>query len=128
MTIIAPLVPQIGVTDVPRSHKFYCEILSFTSNWEHFEQDAMVVAEVQLGAGKLQIAAHDGVRNNDEQRRARRATVLFFQCDDVAALHAQISSRGGMPSELKDVEYWMRMRMFTILDPDDHALWFGEQL
>jgi hypothetical protein len=128
MTIIAPPIPQIGVTDVLRSHKFYCEVLGFTSNWEHFQQEAMVVAEVQLGPAKLQIAAHDGVRDNDEQRRARRATVFFFQTDDVAAFHAEISARGAVPTELKDVAYWMRMRMFTMQDPDDHTLWFGQQL
>jgi catechol 2,3-dioxygenase-like lactoylglutathione lyase family enzyme len=125
---IAPLGPQIGVTDVPRSHQFYCDVLGFTSNWEHFENDAMVVAEVQLGAGKLQIAAHDGVRDTDDQRRARRASIFFFQTDDVVALHAEIRARGGAASDLKVVDYWIRMRMFSMNDPDDHALWFGQQL
>ena len=101
MTLIAPLLPQLGVSDIPRSHKFYCQVLGFTSNWEHEDQGAMVLAELQLGVAKLQIAAHDGVRDNAEQRSARRATVLFFESDDVAALHAAVQARGGRPSELK---------------------------
>src|SRR5262249_5504547 len=113
---------------VPRSHKFYCEVLGFTSNWKHEQSGGMVVAELQLGAAKLQIAAHDGVRDNEDQRRARRATIFFFETDDVTALHLEIQRRGGRPGPLTIVEYWMRMKMFTINDPDDHTLWFAQQL
>jgi predicted enzyme related to lactoylglutathione lyase len=128
VTLIAPLLPQLGVTNVSRSHKFYCQVLGFTSNWEHEENGAMVVTELQLGATKLQIAAHDGVRDNSEQRSARRATLLFFETDDVAGLRESVLAHGGRPSELKIVDYWMRMQIFTIYDPDDYALWFGQQV
>jgi hypothetical protein len=77
MAVIAPLIPQIGVTDVPRRHNFYCQVLGFASNWEHEKAGAMVVAELQLDPAKLQIAAHDGVRDNDEQRSACRASIFF---------------------------------------------------
>ena len=128
MAIISPVLPQLGVTDVVRSNHFYCEVLGFSINWEHFENNIPVVIEVQHGPSKLQLAAHDGVRDNAEQRSARRATILFFETDDVAALHSEIERRGGKPGALKIVDYWMRMRMFCIYDPDDHALWFGQRI
>jgi uncharacterized glyoxalase superfamily protein PhnB len=36
-----------------------------------------------------------------------------------------ILARGGAPSELEKVN-WIKMQMFEIRDPDDHALWFGQ--
>jgi hypothetical protein len=86
------------------------------------------VAELQLGPAKLQIAAHDGVQDTPEQRKARRAAIFFFETDDVGTLHADILRRGGRPGELKIVDYWMRMEMFCISDPDDHTLWFAERM
>ena len=53
MTVIAPLLPQLGVTDVRRSIKFYCDVLGFMLNWEHLENRISAVAEVLLGPAKL---------------------------------------------------------------------------
>jgi predicted enzyme related to lactoylglutathione lyase len=128
MSIIAPLLPQLGVTDVMRSLAFYRDVLAFDVNWEHRDGGDLAVAELQLGPAKLQIAAHDGTRDDAEQRSARRATVMFLQTDDVDALHAAILQRGGRPSNIEPVYYWMRMRLFSINDPDDHELWFGQRI
>src|SRR5262249_52906683 len=116
------------VADAVRSLSFYRDVLGFTLNWQHPQDGIPSVAEVQLAQAKIQFGAHDGVRDNPEQRSARRATILFFETNDVAALHAGIKKRGGKAGELKVVEYWMRMQIFSISDPDDHSIWFGQRL
>jgi catechol 2,3-dioxygenase-like lactoylglutathione lyase family enzyme len=128
MTIIKPLLPQLGVADVERSLRFYREVLGFAVNFEHREDGRLAVIEVQLGAAKLQLGAHDGVGDTPDQRGARHATILFFETDDVDALRAAIVSRGGRPSEIEPVHYWMKMRLFEIEDPDAHSLWFGQRV
>jgi catechol 2,3-dioxygenase-like lactoylglutathione lyase family enzyme len=122
------MLPQLGATDVAKSIEFYRDILGFHVNWVHRENGSPAVTEVQQGPGKIQLAAHEGVQDSMEQRRARRATILFFETDDVYALHAEIQNRGGKPSDLEIVNYWLQMRMFSIADPDDHQLWFGQRL
>jgi predicted enzyme related to lactoylglutathione lyase len=128
MAIIAPMLAQLGVTDVTRSITFYRDVLGFNENWTHREKGSLAVAEFQLGPAKLQIALHDGARDNPEQWHARRATLLFFQTDDLTDLHNAVKRRGGQPTDVKTVDYWMRMKMFDIIDPDGHAIWFGEQI
>lgn len=127
-TIIAPMLPQLGVMDAGRSLAFYRDVLGFTPNFVHNSNGVPDVAEVQLGAAKIQFGQHDGVADSEAQRTARAATILFFQTDDVAALREAVVGRGGKPSELADVAYWMKMRLFEIRDPDDHELWFGQAL
>lgn len=51
--------------------------------------------------------------------------MLFFETDDVAAMHDVIRARGGNPNGLEKVN-WIKMRMFEICDPDGHTLWFGQ--
>jgi uncharacterized glyoxalase superfamily protein PhnB len=122
------MVPQLGVTDAAGSLAFYCDVLGFKANWVHKVNGVPAVAEVQLGAAKIQFGRHDGVADNADQRKARAATILFFQTNDVAAMRAAVVARGGAPSELSDVAYWMKMRIFEIRDPDGHDLWFGQSL
>jgi catechol 2,3-dioxygenase-like lactoylglutathione lyase family enzyme len=128
MTIVSPLLPQLGVVDAGRSVTFYRDVLGFKVNWEHQESGKTIVAELELGAGKLQVGMHDGVKDTPEQRSARHSTICFFETDNVEALHAGIVARGGMPSGIEEVDYWMRMRLFEISDPDHHELWFGQRV
>ncbi len=59
------------------------------------------------------------------ERRDPGSAILFFQIDDVEAMHSVISARGGKPSDIEKVN-WIKMRMFEVCDPDDHKLWFGQ--
>lgn len=51
--------------------------------------------------------------------------MLFFQTDDIDAMHAWILARGGAPSGIEKVN-WIKLRMFQVRDPDGHTLWFGQ--
>ncbi len=126
--IIAPLMPQLGVVDVATSLAFYRDVLGFECTVLHDNAGEPLVIEVRCGQARLQLASHDGTAANEEQRRARAATILFFQVDNVQAFHATLLAGGGDPSELEDVDYWMKMRVFDVRDPDGHALWFGQAI
>ena len=128
MNIVSQVLPQLGVIDAARSVAFYRDVLGFKVNWEHHEGGKTGVAELQLGAAKLQVGQHDGVKDTPEQRSARHATILFFETDDVEALHVDVRARGGKASDIAEVDYWMRMRIFEISDPDGHELWFGQRV
>ena len=128
MTIVSPLLPQLGVLDAGLSVAFYRDVLGFKVNWEHSDGGKSCVAEVQLGAAKLQVGVHDGVKDTPEQRSARHSTILFFETDDVETLRKDIVARGGKPGDIEEVDYWMRIRLFEISDPDHYELWFGQRV
>ncbi len=127
MTLLAPMLPQLGVLDASRSIAFYRDLLGFRLNWAFPSLESPGVAEFEFGAAKIQVGRHDGVRDNHEQWSARKATLLFFETDDVEAFHAVVTAKGGEPTEIKLVEYWMKMRFFEVVDPDGHAIWIGQR-
>ena len=53
------------------------------------------------------------------------SAIIFFDTDDVDAMHAAVLSRGGQPSELEKVN-WIKRCVFEIRDPDGHVVWFGQ--
>ena len=109
----------IPVADAARSILFYRKILGFEVG------DERGVVEAVLGPARIQFNAQDRVPGDDAGARSRRSVILFFETDDVEAMHAAIRARGGEPSEIEKVN-WIKMRMFEIRDPDGHALWFGQ--
>jgi catechol 2,3-dioxygenase-like lactoylglutathione lyase family enzyme len=106
--IVSPVARSIGVADTARSIAFYRDVLGFDVR----EQAGM--KEVVYGPARIQFDS-----------KQPRSAMLFFETDDVEALHAVIRTRGGNPSELEKVN-WIKMRMFAVHDPDQHVLWFGQ--
>ena len=123
--IVAPAMRFIGVTDVARSAAFYRDVLEFDVRDSFAEPGAPVVVEAVRGPARIQFGAHDRATDDPRQTRPRGSAILFFQTDDVAAMHAAVAARGGHPTELEKVN-WIKMRMFEIRDPDGHTLWFGQ--
>jgi len=117
--IVAPAMRFIGVADANRSILFYRDILGFEV------RDQQGIIEAVYGPACIQFGRQDYAPNDWEKPRPRGSAILFFQTDDVAAMHAAIRARGGTPSELEKVN-WIKMRMFEIRDPDGHTLWFGQ--
>ena len=118
-TITAPVMRLIGVADAERSTQFYREVLGF----EMRERDGAM--EAMYGPARLQFRKQDYAPCDWDTPRPPGTAILFFQTDDVAAMQAAIRARGGVPSELEQVN-WIKMRMFEIRDPDGHTLWFGQ--
>jgi predicted enzyme related to lactoylglutathione lyase len=122
--ITAPVSRLLAVTDTARSIAFYRDVLGFEVR-SAGEGGAPFDVEMVHGPARIQFGAQDGAADSTGQYRPRGAAVLFFQTDDVAAMHAAVGARGGTPSELEKVN-GIKMRMFQIPDPDGHTLWFGE--
>lgn len=109
----------IGVADTARSIAFYRDVLGFEV------RDESGVIEAICGPARIQFGSEDYAPDNWEDPRPPGSAILFFQTDDVDAMHRAIHARGGTPSELEEVN-WIKMRMFEIRDPDGHTLWFGQ--
>jgi catechol 2,3-dioxygenase-like lactoylglutathione lyase family enzyme len=118
-TIVAPVMRFLGVADTARSAEFYRNVLGF----EIRETDGKL--EAICGPARIQFGKHDYAPLEWENPRPAGSAMLFFQTNDVAAMHAGIRARGGHPSGVERVN-WIKMRMFAVRDPDEHTLWFGQ--
>lgn len=107
--IVAPVSRQLSVANVERSTAFYREVLGF-----------QVVAPLELVSGPARLQLTTDVQALDSTLRVqpRGAAILFFETDDVAAMRETVRARGGVPSELENVN-WIKMRMFQMADRTD---------
>lgn len=119
-TLTAPAHLVFAVADVARTVAFYRDVLGFEERPGSDEFELPVAAELVCGPVRVQLlqASPRGPGN------APRA-VLFFQTDDVAGWHAQVTARGGQPSARARVN-WLKYEVFEVRDPDGHTLWFGQ--
>jgi catechol 2,3-dioxygenase-like lactoylglutathione lyase family enzyme len=117
--IVSPVMRLIGVADVARSVLFYRDVLGF----EVRESGSEI--EVVNGPACIRLGADDYAPDNWDAPRPRGSVMLFFETDDLSAIHAMICGRGGNPSDIEKVN-WIKMQMFQIRDPDGHMLWFGQ--
>lgn len=117
--IVAPVARHLSVADSARSLAFYCDVLGFEQREARDEYGVPAIAEVVSGPARIRFTADD-VAGDAAPRR-----ILFFETDDVMAMHTAIRARGGTPSEVESVN-GIKMRMFEIRDPDGHTLWFGQ--
>jgi catechol 2,3-dioxygenase-like lactoylglutathione lyase family enzyme len=113
------MMRSIGVGDVARSSGFYRDILGF----EIREQADAV--EAVCGPARVRLGRHGYAPLEWENPRPPGSAMLFFETDDLDALHAAVQARGGQPSEIEKVN-GIKMRLFEVRDPDGHALWFGQ--
>jgi predicted enzyme related to lactoylglutathione lyase len=106
--IVAPVSRWIPVADVARSAAFYGDVLGF---------------EIHQVSDGIEATSGPALLHFDSSGSGR--AIVFFETDDVAAMHAAIGARGGETSELVRVN-WIKMRMFEMRDPDGNTLWFGQ--
>lgn len=121
--ITAPVSRHLVVADVARSLTFYRDVLGFEVRPLQGEYEFPAVAEVVYGPARIQLGTTGRAADDTEPQHA----ILFFQTEDVTAMHDVMSIRGAKPSALEKVN-WIKMRLFEIRDPDGHALWFGQSL
>jgi uncharacterized glyoxalase superfamily protein PhnB len=123
--ITAPVSRTLAVADLGRSVAFYRDVLGFVVGAVH--AGAGVASTTELTRGQARILLHEGDRSTDStwEERPRGAAIVFFETDDVAAMHDAIRARGGVPSEFEKVN-WIKMHMFQLQDPDGHTIWFGQ--
>jgi len=118
--ITAPVSRVLGATDVDRTVAFWCDVLGF----EVRERTSDGGVEVRSGRARIHFGALDAAPDFSKEGPPGSA-IVFFDTDDVEAMHAAVRRRGGRASELEKVN-WIKRRMFEVRDPDGHVIWFGQ--
>jgi catechol 2,3-dioxygenase-like lactoylglutathione lyase family enzyme len=113
--ITSPLSLDLLVSDLAQSTAFYSGVLGFDVHVSSEQRGA----EAVLGPARIQLRAPD------TPHQTPKPSILFFETDDIGALHTLVAQQGGAPSDLARVN-WIKMEMFEIRDPDGHTLWFGQ--
>jgi uncharacterized glyoxalase superfamily protein PhnB len=118
--ITAPVSRWLGARDVGRTVAFWRDVLGF----EPIERTEDGGGEVRSGRARIHFGAFDAAPDLSKEGSPGSA-IVFFDTDDVAAMHAAITRRGGQPSALENVN-WIKRRVFEVRDPDGHVIWFGQ--
>jgi uncharacterized glyoxalase superfamily protein PhnB len=113
--IVSPVARYVEVADLARSIAFYRDVLGFEPRSITPDSGRDADAEVASGPARIQLGA----------ARSPSTSIVFFEVDDVQAMHEALRRRGGQPTAVEPVN-WIKMSMFEVRDPDGHALWFGK--
>ena len=124
-SIVSPVSRFLAVRDAARCLAFYRDVLGFGVTCVREQDGVPAHVEVVSGPAKIELGVGDSAHDSIGQSRPRGSGILFFQTDDVTAMHEAFVARGGQPSEIEKVN-WIKMSMFEIRDPDGHSLWFGQ--
>jgi uncharacterized glyoxalase superfamily protein PhnB len=117
--ITAPVSRVLGARDVDRAVAFWCDVLGF-----EVSGPADDGVELRSGGARIQVGQRD-VAPDLANEGPPGSAIVFFDTNDVEAMHAAIRRRGGQPSELEKVN-WIKRRVFEVRDPDGHVVWFGQ--
>ena len=117
--ITAPVSRDLRTADIAAALRFWTSVLAFR---EGVRADDGTV-ELASGQARIRFVPDGPLASGRESSRG--SAILFFETDDVGAMHGAISRRGGKPSGLEKVN-WIKMQMFQIQDPDGHVIWFGQ--
>jgi catechol 2,3-dioxygenase-like lactoylglutathione lyase family enzyme len=122
------LTPLLQVYDMPRSIRFYRDLLGFEiiANSPPLGEDFFHWAWLRLGEAELMLntAYEDSRPPSPDSRRvaAHRDTGLFFGCPDVDAAYEHLRSKGLEVKPPKVAPYGMKQLSFS--DPDGYELCF----
>ena len=111
---------DLRTANIAGALRFWTRVLDFQ---ESATADGGTV-DLVSGQARIRLSEPDGPSGSGEER-SRGSSIVFFETNDVGAMHAAISRRGGTPSGLEKVN-WIKMQMFQIQDPDEHVIWFGQ--
>jgi catechol 2,3-dioxygenase-like lactoylglutathione lyase family enzyme len=128
---IRGLCPLLSVFDMPRSLRFYRDILGFAEVQKSGEGDSVGWAWLELGDACLMLnTAYDlGERPpapDEARERAHADTILYFGCEDLDAAHAHLAAHGFPADPPKVAPYGMRQ--LYLLDPDGYGLCFQHRV
>jgi predicted enzyme related to lactoylglutathione lyase len=118
--ITAPVSRWLGARDVDRAVAFWRDVLGFDAG----ERAADGGIELTSGRARIHVGGVDTAPDFSSEAPPGSANV-FFDVNDVEAMHAAIRTRGGQPSALEKVN-WITRHVFEVRDPDGHVVWFGQ--
>lgn len=111
--------PRLHIADFARSVAFYRDVLGFTVTGL-FPEDAPRFALLENGEVGLQIGGIDADRLPDQ----RSTCSLYFDVDDVRAIHAALA--GKVAIEWGPQEFDYGRRELALRDPDGNLLILSE--
>jgi len=113
--------PSFTVTDLPRSIRFYTDVLGFVLG-DEFKDDSGTVRGAMLKAGTCQIglSQDDWAKGRDRQRGVA-VRIWCTTAQDIDALAGRIKAAGGKLTQEPKDEPWGG-RSISIDDPDGFHL------
>lgn len=127
------LVPELTVSDLANSLRFYVDVLGFEVR---FQRESPAFAYLEFEGSQLMLEQYhpDGWNVGRLVRPFGRGVNLQIACEDPAALRARATARGyELYEELTETWYDIGdavsgRREFLIQDPDGYLLRFSEHL
>ena len=122
------LIPMLNVSDIEASLAFYREAFGFEVVSDPAAVQEWRWATIRSGHTELMLS-ESSCRNEvkkiaDPHADTGWPVIFYFYPDDVAALYAQVISKGYEATALEVTHYGMRE--FSLTDPDGHVLSFGQ--
>ena len=118
--ITAPVSRWLGARDVDRTVAFWHDVLGFDPG----EPGSDGGIELTSGRARIHLGGVDTAPDFSSEGPPGSA-IVFFDVNDVEAMHTAIAQRGGWPSALEKVN-WIKRRVFEVRDPDGRVVWFGQ--
>jgi len=113
--------PSFTVADLPRSIRFYTDVLGFILG-EEFKDDSGTVRGAMLKAGTCQIGlSQDDWKKGRDRQRGVAVRIWCTTAQDIDALAGRIKEAGGKLTEEPKDEPWGG-RSISIDDPDGFHL------
>lgn len=121
------ILPVLYVADVQASVGFYTDVLGFRFDHYFDHVDGGSVTEwpheapplyAEMWSGPTRFALHLG---DDEYEQRIGGSIHYFGVKEVEAHHRAVYERLGKPSDIIDRPW---MKMFSVIDPDGHKLFF----
>ena len=117
--------PLLFVRDLPRALAHYRDALGFALVGLDAEREADATwCRLQRDGASLMLQRLE--KKEQLAPPSARGIAVYFLCDDVDALHAELGARGFALAPPRDAPYGMRQ--LELRDPDGHALCFETPL
>ena len=117
--------PMLICENVPRSTKFYTEILGFRILEQMDDVGANGWVSLERDKVGLMLASPTYLPRTPRIQGRHAQAIHYIFCADIAALHADVLRMGAKPSALRITFY--QMKEFDLIDPEGHCLCFGEE-
>jgi len=112
--------PLLAVEDVERSLDFYQNMLGFTVVGRADAAGRLFWCRLERGGASIMLQQAD--EEDGAPRERGRGVTLYFVCDDVERLHAELSSRGARVAPVTVTDYGMKQ--LFVPEPDGYSVCF----
>lgn len=120
-SVISPVSRHLVVANIEKSLAFYTGKLGFSE----VTVPAGSPPEAVLGAARIIFHTTENAADSTGFLRPAGNAMLFFETDNVLGMYEELKKQGLNPSDPEKVN-WIKMQLFSVVDPDGHYLWYGQ--